>query len=166
MMFMQNMQLLVLVIGIIFISIFIMSAGCVTAPIYPKEAGVPDGPDGTVNVPNGGTNAPTGGTTNVTTKKATIPTVQDIYLKVKDFRYDKNEITVKKNVPVKLHFTSEGGGCQSQMVIFGLNGGNKVKALSLNGQEAVAEFTPTKEGTFDYSCGMRMVPPGKFIVTG
>lgn len=85
---------------------------------------------------------------------------QEVYLKATGAGYDKSEITVKKGVPVRLHFTAQNAGCGSQLVIYGLN----VKALS-RGQETVVEFTPTQEGTYQYSCGMRMFPPGKFVVT-
>ena len=67
---------------------------------------------------------------------------------------------VRKGVPVRLHFTAINAGCGSQLVIYGMN----VKALS-RGQETVVEFTPEKEGTFEYNCGMRMFDPGRFVVT-
>lgn len=86
--------------------------------------------------------------------------VQDIYLKAFAGGYDKYEIKVKKEVPVRLHFTAENAGCGSYLVIYGLG----VTAISKNNQEAVVEFTPDKEGTYTYSCGMRMFPPGKFVV--
>jgi plastocyanin domain-containing protein len=86
---------------------------------------------------------------------------QDVYLKATSSGYDKRELTVKKGIPVRLHFTAVNAGCGSLLVIYGLD----VKALSKNGQEAVVEFTPTQEGTYQYSCGMRMFPPGNFIVT-
>jgi plastocyanin domain-containing protein len=76
-------------------------------------------------------------------------------------RYDVNELRVKNNVPVRLHFTAEpGAGCGSVLVIYGMN----VRITSRNGQEAIAEFTPQKAGTYTYSCGMMMFGPGKFIV--
>lgn len=86
---------------------------------------------------------------------------QEVYLKATGSGYDKSEITVKKGIPVRLHFTAQNAGCGSYLVIYGLD----VKVLSRNGEEAVVEFTPEQEGTYQYSCGMRMYPPGKFIVT-
>ena len=86
--------------------------------------------------------------------------VQEVYLKATAGGYDKSEIVVKKGIPVRLHFTAQNAGCGSQLVIYGMN----VKALSRN-QEVVVEFTPEKEGTFEYNCGMKMMPPGRFVVT-
>ena len=83
-------------------------------------------------------------------------------IKIKEgVKENKNEITVKKDIPVRLHFTAENAGCGRQLVISGLD----VRALSQNGEEAIVEFTPTKEGSYQYSCGMRMFPPGNFVVT-
>jgi heme/copper-type cytochrome/quinol oxidase subunit 2 len=87
--------------------------------------------------------------------------VQDVYLKATAGGYDKSEITVKNGIPVRFHFTAQNAGCGSQLIIYGMN----VKVISQNGQENVVEFTPNKEGTFEYNCGMKMFPPGKFVVT-
>ena len=89
-------------------------------------------------------------------------TVQDISIHANaDGTYDKNAITVKKDVPVRLHFTADpNAGCGRQLVVYGLN----VKAISRSGEEQIAEFTPTDAGTFEYSCGMRMWGPGKLTV--
>lgn len=87
---------------------------------------------------------------------------QDIYLKaLAGGTYDKREITVKKGVPVKLHFTADkDAGCGRQLVVYGLN----VNAISKNGEENVVQFTPQKTGSFEYNCGMRMFRPGKLVV--
>ncbi|HSB46471.1 MAG TPA: cupredoxin domain-containing protein [Candidatus Bilamarchaeum sp.] len=87
---------------------------------------------------------------------------QDIYIKaLSNGAYDKNEVTVKKGIPVRLHFTADpSAGCGRQFVIYGMN----VKAISQSGEEDVVEFTPQQAGTFQYSCGMRMWGPGKLIV--
>jgi heme/copper-type cytochrome/quinol oxidase subunit 2 len=106
-----------------------------------------DQPEANPPVQPSATGAPSGG-------------VQEVYLKASSGGYDKSEITVKKGVPVKLHFTAQNAGCGSYLVIYGLN----VKVLS-KGQEAVVEFTPQQEGTYEFNCGMRMFPPGKFVVT-
>jgi plastocyanin domain-containing protein len=88
--------------------------------------------------------------------------VQDIYIKaLSDGTYDKSELTVKKGVPVRLHFTADpNAGCGRQLVIYGMN----VSAISRSGEEDVVDFTPQQAGTFEYSCGMRMWGPGKLIV--
>ncbi|HSB46470.1 MAG TPA: cupredoxin domain-containing protein [Candidatus Bilamarchaeum sp.] len=88
--------------------------------------------------------------------------VQDIYIKaLSDGTYDRNEVTVKKGTPVRLHFTADpNAGCGRQLVIYGMN----IRASSLNGEEGVVDFIPQAEGTYEYSCGMRMWGPGKLVV--
>jgi hypothetical protein len=88
---------------------------------------------------------------------------QDIYIKaLSDGTYDKQELDVKKGVPVRLHFTADSdAGCGRSMVIYGLN----IRATSQNGQENVVEFIPQQEGTYEISCGMRMWGPAKLVVT-
>ncbi len=80
--------------------------------------------------------------------------VQEVYLKaLRTGVYDKQKITVKKGVPVKLHFSAEtNSGCGKFLIMqkFG------VQLLSRNGEEQVAQFTPNEIGTFEYSCSMRM----------
>jgi heme/copper-type cytochrome/quinol oxidase subunit 2 len=87
---------------------------------------------------------------------------QDIYIRaLADGTYDKQEVSVKRGVPVRLHFTADpNAGCGRQMVLYGLN----VNAISKSGEENVVEFTPNDAGTFEYNCGMRMWKPGKLIV--
>lgn len=87
-------------------------------------------------------------------------TIQDVYIKATSYGYDKYEVTVKKGIPVRLHFTAINAGCGSYLKIYGMN----VGVQSKGGQEATVEFTPTSEGTYEYNCGMRMFPPGKFVV--
>jgi len=121
--------------------------GCLQAGTCMKPSNVQGAPTATSSQPN--VPAPSG-------------SVQEVYLKATGSGYDKSEITVKKGIPVRLHFTAENAGCGSYLKIYGLN---DVHALSQNGQEAIVDFTPTQEGTYQYSCGMRMYPPGNFIVT-
>ncbi|MEW6036616.1 MAG: cupredoxin domain-containing protein [Candidatus Micrarchaeota archaeon] len=99
--------------------------------------------------------------TGADTAPGTVPGVQDVYLKATAQGYDKSEITVRRGIPVRLHFTAINAGCGAQLVIYGTD----VRVISRNGQEAVVEFTPDKEGTYEYNCGMRMFPPGRFVVT-
>jgi hypothetical protein len=86
---------------------------------------------------------------------------QDVYLTATSSGYDRSQITVRKGIPVRLHFTAINAGCGSYLVIYGMG----VNVLSKNNAEAVVEFTPQAEGTFEYNCGMRMFPPGRFVVT-
>src|SRR3989338_2326818 len=96
-------------------------------------------------------------------QKQNISEIQDIYIRaLASFEYDVTEITVKKGIPVRLHFTADPKvGCGMQIVIYGLD----VSTISRQGKESVVEFVPEKEGVYEYSCGMRMMPPGKLIVT-
>ncbi|MEK6982120.1 MAG: cupredoxin domain-containing protein [Candidatus Micrarchaeota archaeon] len=91
----------------------------------------------------------------------TSSSVQDVYLKALGTGlYDKKELTVKKGVLVRLHFTAEpDSACGRALILrnFGVN------LLSKNGDEAIAEFTPEKEGVYEYSCPMGMFR-GKLIV--
>jgi len=89
------------------------------------------------------------------------PAVQDVYIRaLKDGTYDKEEIAVRSGEPVRLHFTADpDAGCGRQLVVYGLG----VKLVSRNGEESVAEFTPSG-GTYEYSCGMRMWGPGRMVV--
>ena len=86
----------------------------------------------------------------------------DVYIKaLNSFSYDPQQVTVNKGQPVKIHFTAEPNvGCGRQLVIYGLG----LNAVSKNGEEQIIEFTPQKEGTFEYNCGMRMMKPGKLVV--
>ncbi len=80
--------------------------------------------------------------------------VQDVYIKALSTGfYDKQEVTVKKGIPVRLHFSTDGrAGCGSVLFMekFG------VRLAPLNGQEAVAVFTPAEAGRFAYRCSMNM----------
>ncbi len=87
--------------------------------------------------------------------------VQEVYLKASGSGYDPAQITVKKGIPVKLHFSATNAGCGSYMQIYGLD----AHAISRNGEDSVVEFTPTQEGTYEYNCGMRMFQPGHLVVT-
>jgi hypothetical protein len=79
--------------------------------------------------------------------------VQEVYLKaLSNGDYDRDQITVKKGIPVRLHFSTQGNvGCGRQLVIRGLG----VQAIS-NGAEQVVEFTPQNEGTYQYSYDISM----------
>ncbi|MBI5225966.1 cupredoxin domain-containing protein [Candidatus Micrarchaeota archaeon] len=79
--------------------------------------------------------------------------VQDVYVRAQPSgRYDYEQITVKKGIPVRFHFTAErGSGCGAQLIMesFGVR-------LISRGEEQVATFTPTQTGQFAYHCGMNM----------
>lgn len=88
--------------------------------------------------------------------------VQDVYIKaLSTGRYDNPQVTVKKGIPVRLHFSADSGaGCGRAFYLDGFN----VKLISYSGEEQTAEFTPQQEGTFSYHCGMWMFR-GSMVVT-
>jgi len=79
--------------------------------------------------------------------------VQEVYVKaLNSGLYDRPELRVKAGAPVRLHFSAEGyAGCGKVFVMrdFG------VTLISRNGEEQVAEFTPSL-GKYEYACSMRM----------
>lgn len=87
--------------------------------------------------------------------------VQVIYIHaLANGNYDKPVITVKRGVPVRLHFTADrNAGCGRFFVLDEF----KVELLPKGDEEAVAEFVPNKPGTYPYHCGMWMWK-GKMIV--
>lgn len=99
---------------------------------------------------------------SATTIQNTKGEVQEVYLTaLSNGDYDKSEIRVRKGVPVRLHFRTQGNvGCGMQLVIRGMG----VNVIA-NGNEAIAEFTPQNEGTYTYTCGMGMWGPGRLIVS-
>ncbi|MBM3229209.1 hypothetical protein FJZ26_02155 [Candidatus Parvarchaeota archaeon] len=85
--------------------------------------------------------------------------VQEITLTVQGGSYYPNPIRVKKGTPVRLVADlSQMSGCSRSIVIpeFGIS-----KVLS--NTDNTIEFTPTKSGTFDFSCSMGMYQ-GKIVV--
>jgi plastocyanin len=116
---------------------------------------------------NGSTDTTTGQLANNGNQIQQPPAQQpqtDIYIKaLNTYSYNPEQVTVKKGQQVKLHFTAESNvGCGRQLVVYGM--GQNISAVSKNGAEQVIEFTPQKEGTFEYNCGMRMMQPGKLVV--
>ncbi len=89
-----------------------------------------------------------------TASPVTTNPAQEIYITaLSNGQYDKPEVRVKKGELVRLHFNAESGaGCGAYMILDGFN----VQLISKNGQEAIAEFTPTEAGTFAYHCSMYM----------
>ncbi len=87
--------------------------------------------------------------------------VQDVYIKALGTGgYDNPQVTVKKGIPVRLHFSAQANaGCGRAFYLDGFN----VKLISYSGEEQVAEFTPQQEGTFAYHCGMNMFR-GRMVV--
>lgn len=85
--------------------------------------------------------------------------VQEVTLSVQGANYMPNPIRVKKGIPVRLVADMNSlRGCSRSIVIseFGIR---KVLSTSDN----TIEFTPSKSGTFDFSCSMGMYR-GKIVV--
>ncbi len=69
--------------------------------------------------------------------------------------YSPNQFTIKTNVPVRWEITDTGtSGCTNAVISKGLFN----DSISLKpGQVSIKEFTPTKSGTYKFSCWMGMV---------
>ncbi|WP_347451826.1 urease accessory protein UreH domain-containing protein [Acetoanaerobium noterae] len=93
-------------------------------------------------------------TVTQTTEKAVIDgDIQRVTTSLASGRYEP--ITVQKGVPVIWTITAESSdinGCNNALIIPEFS-----KELQLKPGENVIEFTPTKSGTFEYSCWMGMI---------
>lgn len=79
--------------------------------------------------------------------------VQEVTIKMQAFDYSPGVITVKKGVPVKLNLeASANAGCTRSIVFPDFN----IRKLVPKGGKAAVEFTPTKAGTYQFSCSMGM----------
>jgi len=79
--------------------------------------------------------------------------VQEIAMKIESWGYVPDKITVKNNVPVKISLqASPEAGCTRSIVFrdFGVS-----KTVAAGGTGTI-EFTPTKVGTYQFSCAMGM----------
>lgn len=84
---------------------------------------------------------------------------QDVHINVAG-NYEPSQITLKKGVPVRLHFMrKESGTCASELLIPAFGVKQKLAPLA----ETVVELTPDKAGTFEFTCGMDMMR-GKLTV--
>ena len=90
-------------------------------------------------------------TTANPTQNAQNGNAQKIVLSIKNYNYYPNTITVKANQPVRIFLDSSVVGCYRGFVIrdFGIN-------KYLQTPNDYVEFTPTKKGTFRFSCSMGM----------
>lgn len=109
-------------------------------------------------------NSNTGSVGNTGNSNGLNGNAQDVYLKALAGSYDKQELVLKKGVPVRLHFTADkSSGCGRQLVLYKMNGSN-LSVISRNGEEQVLSFTPEREGDYEFNCGMRMFRGGKIKV--
>jgi len=87
--------------------------------------------------------------------------VQVVNVRGLSYGYSVNSFQVKKGVPVRIMFSAEPtAGCGRQFIMrdFGVN------VVAPEGSEVPVEFTPDKEGVFNYRCSMNMFR-GKMTVT-
>ncbi len=77
--------------------------------------------------------------------------VQKVVLGVKDFNYYPNTVRVKANQPVEISLDSSVTGCYRSFTIrdFGIS-------KNLPTPQDKITFTPTKKGTYKFSCSMGM----------
>ena len=72
--------------------------------------------------------------------------------------YDPNYVVVKVNVPVELSVTKESGMTPHDFVIKAPEAGIDVAIKSLDTKPQVVKFTPTKPGTYPFTCSKRLWP--------
>jgi hypothetical protein len=79
---------------------------------------------------------------------------QVIKMTVTASSFEPNTFVVQKDIPVLWEITDGGvSGCTSSVISKDLMPG---KRIEINQKQVTAEFTPTKVGTFKFSCGMGM----------
>lgn len=76
---------------------------------------------------------------------------QQVILSMKDFNYYPNTVTVKAGEPVSIFMDSSVAGCLRSFVIRDLG----VSGVARTPQDTI-DFTPTKKGTYRFSCSMGM----------
>jgi heme/copper-type cytochrome/quinol oxidase subunit 2 len=81
--------------------------------------------------------------------------VQIVRISVSESGYTPSRIVVKEDVPVRLVFEQfSSSACAAQVQIPSLG----VPRITLKaGKETPVEFTPTKAGTYEFTCGMEML---------
>lgn len=98
-------------------------------------------------------------------KIATMTDKKQLAMVTVDAAYIPSEIKLKANVPTEITFDRKDKGDCTEWVSMKLptKEGQEVKARLPEGKQTKVKFTPTKVGTYDFSCGMGMVH-GKLIV--
>ncbi len=85
--------------------------------------------------------------------------LQEIKITVKG-GYDPDVIVVKKGIPVRLNFYRDETDSCSDTIVFG---DFKIRKPLHAYKTTPLEFTPEKEGEYEFTCGMGMLR-GKLIV--
>lgn len=100
---------------------------------------------------NSGTNALVNGTGEL---PPIIDGKQDIYLKATKYGvYTPSKLRVKKDIPVRIHYSADWeAGCGRAVIFPEYN----QQAYAPAEGEVLIEFTPTRMGTFPFHCSMKM----------
>jgi plastocyanin domain-containing protein len=81
------------------------------------------------------------------------PVVQEVNITV-DGSYSPNSLVLTAGTPVRLKFVrKDTGGCTSKVLIPDFNIAQNLP----EGKTTTIEFTPTKAGTYKFTCGMKMI---------
>jgi plastocyanin len=81
------------------------------------------------------------------------PSIQELNITV-DGSYSPNSLVLTAGTPVRLKFLrKDTGGCTSKVLIPDFN----IAQDLAEGKTTNVEFTPTKAGTYKFTCGMKMV---------
>ncbi len=81
------------------------------------------------------------------------PAVQELTITV-DGSYSPNSLVLTAGTPVRLKFLrKDTGGCTSKVLIPDFNIAQNLP----EGKTTTIEFTPTKAGTYKFTCGMKMI---------
>jgi plastocyanin len=81
------------------------------------------------------------------------PAVQEVNITV-DGSYSPNSLVLTAGTPVRLKFVrKDTGGCTSKVLIPDFNIAQNLP----EGKTTTIEFTPTKAGTYKFTCGMKMI---------
>ncbi|HLP79324.1 MAG TPA: sulfite exporter TauE/SafE family protein [Acidobacteriota bacterium] len=124
---------------------------------------------GAISVPAALTLYSVGGTTDTTDTTSDyneVPSpiagqVQEISMTVAGYKYEPSTLTVTAGVPVRWTINaSKAAGCAKSLIAPSLG----IRKTLSSTAPTVIEFTPTKKGSFDFSCSMGMAGPGTIIV--
>lgn len=79
---------------------------------------------------------------------------QDVYLKATKYGvYSPSKLRVKKDIPVRIHYSADWEAGCGRAVIFPEY---KQQAYAPAEGEVLIEFTPTQTGVFPFHCSMKM----------
>ena len=87
--------------------------------------------------------------------------VQKVTVTISGMNYSPSEVSVEKGVPVEMTFARDDKPTCGGKILFPELGIEREVAA---GETVTVEFTPTKSGELNFTCGMKMMK-GKIIVT-